>query len=100
MLHHIVFWKLKPTANGQTSAVNIAELTNQLNSLKGKVPELISLAVGPDLNRSPAAWDIALYTTFRNKEDLDKYQVHPEHKKVVTFVQSVVAERAVVDFED
>ena len=100
MVHHIVFWKLKPTAQGRSAEENGKEMKRLLRALQPLVPSLRSLAVGLDFNRSDAAWDVALYTTFENREGLQAYQVHPEHQKVVSFVSSVVASRAVADFEE
>jgi hypothetical protein len=99
MVNHIVFWKMKPTANGRTGQENAQEMKRLLKALSPLIPELRSLSVGLDFCRTEAAWDIALYTTFDNVEDLQVYQQHPEHQKVVSFVVSVVASRAVVDFE-
>lgn len=100
MIHHIVFWKLKPSALDRKAEENGKEVKRLLRALQPLVPTLRSLSVGLDFNRSDAAYDIALYTTFDSQEDLQAYQVHPEHQKVVSFVSTVVASRAVVDFED
>jgi hypothetical protein len=45
------------------------------------------------------ACDVVLYTSFATRADLDAYQVHPEHQKVVGFVKLVVASRSVGDYE-
>lgn len=100
MIKHIVFWKFKPEAEGHTADENKALVQQALLGLIGKVPSLIHLETGVDFNRSDAAWDLALYTTFEDKEGLDAYQNHPEHLKVVALVRSVVSARAVADYED
>ena len=99
MITHIVFWKMKPEANGRSGEQNASEMKRLLRALPPLIPQIKSLEVGLDFNRSSAAWDIALYTTFEQPEDLHVYQEHPEHQNVVAFVSSVVATRAVVDFE-
>lgn len=99
MIVHLVFWKLKAEANGKSAKENGAEMIRLLTSLKGKVPTLREISAGFDLNRSPAAWDVALHTTFDSLEDLQAYQDHPEHKLVVAFVGTVVESRAVVDYQ-
>jgi hypothetical protein len=99
MIHHIVFWKMKADANGATAEANAKEMKRLLNALQPLIPQVRSLSVGLDLNRSEAAWDVALYTTFDSMAGLQAYQIHPEHKMVVEFVSGVVASRAVVDFE-
>jgi len=99
MIAHLVFWKLKSEANGKSAAENGAEMVRLLKTLPALVPQVRELNAGVDFNRSPAAWDVALYTTFENREDLQTYQDNPEHKKVVAFVLSVVESRAVVDYD-
>jgi hypothetical protein len=42
---------------------------------------------------------MALCTAFESWEDLQRYQEHPRHRKVVEFVRGVVSDRAVVDYE-
>ena len=99
MIHHIVFWKMQETANGRSAFENAEEMKLLLRALPASISQVKTLEVGLDFNRSTVAWDIALYTTFETAQDLQAYQVHPEHQKVVAFVTSVVASRAVVDFE-
>ncbi len=99
MIKHIVFWKLKPEADGRSAQENAALMIAKLNGLKALVPQVVEIEAGADFNRSEAAWDVALYTSFASRADLDAYQVHPEHLKVVEFVRAVVASRCVVDYE-
>lgn len=99
MIKHIVFWKMKSEAEGRTAQENASIMVAKLNSLKSLVPQVVEIDAGVDFNRSEAAWDVALYSTFKTRADLDAYQVHPEHLKVVEFVRAVVAARSVVDYE-
>jgi hypothetical protein len=99
MIKHIVFWKMKETAEGASGIENATKMVELLHDLKGKVPTLLSIEAGIDFNRSNAAWDLALYTSFQNVEDLNKYQIHPEHQKVAAFIKAVTADRCVVDYE-
>lgn len=99
MIKHIVFWRFKEEALGQQKAANIARVTERLEALRGVVPTLRELEVGADFNRSPAAFDLALYTVFETREDLDSYQTHPEHVAVRDLIGEVVSDRAVVDYE-
>lgn len=99
MIRHLVFWKLKENANNATAKENAAKLVELFKSLEGKIPELVSIESGFNFNNTPAAWDFALDTSFKTKEDLDAYQIHPEHQKIVAFVKSIVSDRCVVDYE-
>lgn len=99
MITHIVCWKLKAEAEGATAAGNRVRMQELLTGLKAKLPQIVDLSCGTDFNRSPAAYDFALYTTFRSVDDLKAYQVHPDHQAVAQFIGKVTAERVVVDYE-
>lgn len=90
---------MKSEAEGRNAQENASLMVAKLTALKNLVPQVVEIDAGVDFNRSDAAWDVALYTTFQTRSDLDAYQVHPEHQKVVEFVRSVVASRCVVDYE-
>ncbi|NCC59279.1 MAG: Dabb family protein, partial [Synergistales bacterium] len=51
-----------------------------------------------DVFASAPETEVVLYTVFDSAEDLQTYQVHPEHQKCVAFVSAVVAERRMVDY--
>ncbi|MEA5087376.1 Dabb family protein [Solidesulfovibrio sp.] len=101
MITHIVMWTLKDAAEGRDKAANAAEMKARLLALPAKVPLVLEMRVaeGGDIFAAVPATDIVLYTTFRNKEDLQTYAVHPLHVEVVEFIKKVAAERRVVDFE-
>jgi len=101
MITHIVMWTLKDTAEGNDKAANAAEMKARLLALPAKLPQVVEMRVGQgaDIFDSAPSTDIVLYTTFRTKEDLNAYAVHPLHMEVVAFVKKVAAERRVVDFE-
>lgn len=99
MIKHIVMWKLKETANGNSKYENACILKNKLEALQGKIPGLLKIEVGIDFSNTQSSQDVVLYSEFATKEDLDHYQQHPEHKAVMPFVSEVRLERAVVDYE-
>ncbi|MEC0329685.1 Dabb family protein [Paenibacillus macerans] len=94
MIKHIVLFKLKdasPESVERTAAV--------LRGLEGKVEQLRGLEVGIDVVRSQRSYDIALIATFDSLEDLEGYQVHPEHKKLIEHMTQVRESQVAVDFE-
>jgi len=99
MVKHIVFWRLKPEAHGQSAAENARAIKEKLEALRGLIPDLLSLEVGLDFERSDQASDVALYTAFPSREALAAYQVHPAHKAVMPFIAEARSERRVVDYE-
>ena len=98
MLKHIVFWRLKDQAEGATRAENGAQIKLRLEALRGKIPGLLKLEVGIDVERSPAAYDVALYSEFTDQAALDAYQKHPDHVAAAAFIGKVRSERVVVDY--
>lgn len=70
-----------------------------LRGLEGKVEQLRGLEVGIDVVRSQRSYYIALIATFDSLEDLEGYQVHPEHKKLIEHMTQVRESQVAVDFE-
>lgn len=100
MIKHIVMWTLKDGAEGADKAANAAKMKSLLEALPGLIPVIRELEVSTDVfAAAPAPCDVLLYSTFDSRADLDTYQAHPEHQKVVAFVKQVVATRAMVDYE-
>ena len=98
MIRHIVFWKMKENAEGASGQENAQKMVEKFFSLKGQIEGLVSIEAGVDFNKSDAAYDIALVTTFNTVEDLNFYQTHPKHVAIVEFVRKVVEDRRVVDY--
>lgn len=94
MVRHIVFWRVK----GDKKAVG-EKIRAELLALRGLIPELREIEVGLNFNSDSSAYDVALYSTFDSRAELETYQNHPEHKRVAMFIQSVREERVVVDYE-
>ena len=99
MIKHIVLWKLAAQAEGADKQENALTIKRILEDLKGKVPEILRIEVGIDFSKSDASYDVALYSEFASRADLDAYQNHPLHKKAAEFVGKVRTERVVVDYE-
>jgi hypothetical protein len=99
MIKHIVAWRLKDEALGNSKQQNALLMKQKLEALNSKIPGLIKLELGIDFSKTASSADVVLYAEFSAKEDLDAYVVHPEHKAVGTFVREVVAERRMVDCE-
>ena len=95
-LRHVVAWKLA-TEDPTERAAQAQKIADDLNALAGVVPEIESIAVGPDVVGG-SNWDVALVADFADQAALDAYQTHPDHQVVVAHVRSVVADRVAVDF--
>jgi hypothetical protein len=99
MVKHIVFWRLKDSANGMTKAENARAIKEKLEALQGKIPGLLRIEVGIDFLHSPESSDVVLYSEFVDRAALDVYAAHPEHKAVMPFIGAAREERRVVDYE-
>lgn len=100
MIKHIVNWKLKDFAEGKSKSENIVIMKQMLLLLKDKLSMINELEIGinfPEIDTSN--WDIVLISSFKSMEDLNAYQVHPEHKKVSEFIGKIRELRASIDFE-
>lgn len=99
MIIHLVFFNMLPEAEGASGGENAQKLVTLLRELPAKIPEIVELEAGVDFSRTPASFEVGLLTKFATREDLETYRVHPEHQKVVAFVQKTTASRAVTDYE-
>jgi len=97
MIKHIVVVKVKDSAEGATRKENAQALKSKLESLKS-IKQAKNLVVGFPLN-STADWDVSLHCDFENASDMDIYRKHPDHMKVVEFLNKVQQERKLIDFE-
>jgi len=98
MLKHIVMWKLKDFAEGKSKNENAKEIKSMLENLKGRINEIEFIEVGININDSVQSFDVVLYSEFKDEDDLEKYQKHPEHVKVGEFISKVREDRVVADY--
>ncbi|MBO6792509.1 MAG: Dabb family protein [Balneolaceae bacterium] len=100
MIKHIVMWKLRAEAEGNTSAINAQLMKEKLEALPTLIPELESAEVGIHMfdDRNEAVCDVVLTAICKDENALQSYAQHPEHVKVVDFIKKVVNERRVTDY--
>ena len=99
MLVHIVFWRLKGSANGKSAQDNALEMQRRFAALPGVIVDMPRCNLGIDSSRTDQSADVALYTEFTSKAAYEAYVVHPAHQDIVAFVKTIVAERRVADYE-
>ncbi len=99
MVHHIVMWKFKEEIEESKKAELKKTMAEQLKSLVGKVPGLLTVQFVED-PMSSSTHDVALVTTLEKASDIAAYAVHPEHVRVADgYVRPYVTERACLDYE-
>lgn len=100
MIKHIVFFNIADEFEGLSKAELANRIKTELEALKPLIPEIINIEVGLNNPAAPSGnYDLALYSEFKSMQDLDAYQVHPEHKRVAAFIGKVKTGRACVDYE-
>lgn len=99
MIKHIVLWKLDESYTESEKEAIITEMKKQLTGLKGKIDTLKYIRVYTNQPGTPISnYDISLDTEFSSVEDLNTYQEHPEHKKVVAAIGPYKKQRAAIDY--
>ena len=97
MIKHIVLWELKEEAKGEKLEDTINLLQGKFKALIGVIDGLTAIELG--INYNGGKFDVALYCEFTSKEAEKGYQGHPEHLKIKAIVQSLVCDRASIDYE-
>lgn len=94
MITHIVLFKLK-----DRSTESVQATADVLRAMEGKIEQLKKLEVGTDVLHTERSYDIALTTMFESLDDLQAYQVHPVHQKVIEHMSQVRESAISVDYE-
>lgn len=94
MVRHIVMFWLK-----DKNPKVVAETVALLNSMKGKIPGMLSLDAGADFAGSARSCDICLCETFETREALETYRTHPVHLPVQAHMHAVMDHSASADYE-
>ena len=97
---HVVFVWLKEPANAKHQKMII----DASHAFK-KIPGVLDVAAGKTLPNDrdivDDSFDVGLFLTFKNEEDLNKYIVHPDHQAAVkAFIKPLSEKILVYDFLD
>lgn len=87
------------SADSAQKSLDIASMRAALVALIGVVPDLKTIDVHTDLNMVSGHWDAVLISEHPSIASLEAYQAHPAHREAVTLINSLVEDRAVVDFQ-
>ncbi len=99
MIRHIVMWKFRDYAEGLSREENIMKVKAMLEALPEKIDFIREMQVQINVNPKEGMYDAVLLSTFDSLEDVARYRVHPEHKKVSSYVALIKENRASVDYE-
>jgi hypothetical protein len=95
MITHVVLFKFKP----ETTAAEIQHLAETLGELPQTIDEIREFRFGTDVIRSERSYDLGLISSFDDLAALQRYQLHPEHQKVLAQVKTIVSSVVAVDFD-
>ena len=95
MITHIVLFKFKTEA----TETEIQQLAEGLGGLPQLIEEIREFRFGADVIHSERSYDLGLVSSFEDLDALQRYQVHPEHQKVVAHVKTIASNVVAVDFE-
>jgi quinol monooxygenase YgiN len=95
MITHIVVFKYRSETSQQERENHLA----QLQRLPSLIKELETFSAGFDIVRSPRSYDVALVSTFRDRQALDAYAKHPDHIPVAEMGRNLCENIVAVDFE-
>lgn len=96
-VRHVVLWNVKGDTRSERQA-NAQRLRTIFESLRGRVPGLLSLEVGIDHSGVEYACDTVLFSEFESQAALDAYAVHPEHLRVKAEIGDMRTSRHQVDY--
>ncbi|MBE0575790.1 MAG: Dabb family protein [Desulfuromonadales bacterium] len=94
MITHVVVFKFKPEA----TEAEIQHLAESLGGLPQLIEEIREFRFGADVIRSERSYDLGLVSSFDDLDALQRYQIHPEHQKVVAQVKAIASNVVSVDF--
>jgi len=95
MLKHVVLFKFKP----ETTAAEIEQLAAGLGALPAVIEDIREFVFGRDVVKSERSYDFALVSSFDDLAAMQRYQVHPEHQKVVAIVKQICSGVVAADFD-
>ena len=92
---HVHLFKFKPEVKDE----EIADLMKQLAGLKEKIPVLKEFLVGKNTSPRGQGFHYAQVSVFEKEEDLQIYEKHPEHRKLVRKIGPKMVGGLTMDFK-
>jgi Stress responsive A/B Barrel Domain len=95
VFRHVVCFRWK---DGTTDD-DVNRFADMLAALPAVIPELRRYEFGRDVGRSEGNFDFAVVADFEDPTGWDAYQQHPDHRRVLEYVRTLLGERAAVQFD-
>ena len=98
IVHVVLIW-LKESGN-QNHMQQIIDISNQLKEISEIQEMQVGRSIPSDRKIVDDSFDVGLYMIFTGQEDMQRYLVHPKHKKAVKTVIKPLASKIIVyDFD-
>ena len=98
MIKHIVMWKILKDGTAEERLAACREFAEKTAYLQSIIPEIKEAKVGWNVNDGDV-FHICIDSVFENLDDLNTYINNPEHMKVRTWLNSILYDKAVMDYE-
>lgn len=97
MIRHTVLMrcKIKDEIDKQMKLNTLCEM---LEEMPENIIAIEDIEVGRNISSKDSAYDIALVVDFADNEALNTYRKHPEHEKVLKYMQTMELDLAFVDY--
>jgi len=99
MVRHIVTWSYRDGFTDKEKEEIARKIKAELEALPQSIGGIIEIKVHMNL-LSSSNRDMVLNSLFESEEALSAYQIHPEHKKVSSYVRSVMQNRVCIDYDE
>ena len=97
MIRHIVTFRVHATDPVERERA-LGRLRTELEALGDLIDDVDALHGGVDDGSVPGHWDAVLVSEHPDAAALARYQIHPEHVRVLSIVAELVVEKSVVDY--
>lgn len=99
MIRHIVWWTLKPAADGK-SASEIARTVQLASAPLREISSVRSVDVSAKIEPSSTVpCQVILVSTHDSMADLEAYKKDPVHMRFAQLITAVAASRSCIDYE-
>jgi hypothetical protein len=92
-------FKIRETGTPEEKAKAVDAVRSELLSMKEKIAVIRDFEVGVNLTDNASAFDLVINSTFDSREDLEAYQVHPDHQAFILFNKAHSEKKVLVDYE-
>jgi hypothetical protein len=96
-ISHVVMWHLKGETPAE-KAVSAERVKGVLLPLVDTIPQIISMTLHDSVVHEERNADLILVSEFASLDDLQAYQVHPDHEAAAAVIREVTTGRVVGDW--